>query len=193
MPLRLPTLPSAAALLALLVPLPATQAQAPASVPAWFADEVAWRVTGDSVRWEADNRTWRSADEPFEAYGLRFWPTLGGRGMRGVLFGIRDGKETRPFSEFRLFWHPGRQQVVVLQWDGWGGYAEGTLRGPVDGVTRLEQANWSASGQETRSAHDSRREGATQVDQQLAWVDGAWSPGRSYTWSRRPVPVPAAP
>lgn len=163
----------------------------PADVPAWFDDEVRWRVTGDSVRWEADNRQWQSADEPFEAYGMRFWRTLDRKGIRGVLFGIRDGVETRPFSEFRLFWHPGRQQVAVMQWDAWGGHGEGVLKQPADGVTRLEQVMWRPGGSEVRTAHDSRREGTAQVDQQLSWSEGSWSPGRTYTWTRQAVSAPA--
>jgi len=165
-------------------------AQAPPPLPLWFSEELRQRVTGDSIAWVTDNRQWTSAQEPAQAYGMRWWATPGGRGMRGVLFAIVDGRESAPIWEFRTFWHPGRQAVMVVQYNGWGGYAEGVLKpSGTRAQLLLEQESWDAGGTRVLARHESEYVDGRQVDTQFTMVEGRWERGRQYVWEKRSLPL----
>lgn len=166
---------------------PATVDASGVPIPAWFQAELRALVTGDSMRLVADNRQWKSGEDPNDAYGQRYWTLVGGKAVRGVMFGIEGGKEGRPFVYFLVSWHPDGR-AMVQQWDAWGGYAEGELRAPVDGVSRLEQKAWGPDGALQLRAHDSSWESGRHVTVQIGWENGAWVKGRQYVWAKQPTP-----
>lgn len=161
------------------------EAQALPPLPAWYLEELDARSTGDSVMWVADNSAWKSEQEPFEAYGMRFWPTRDGRGLRGVLFGILNGQPMRVFTEFRVFWHPGQAgEARILSWNMWGGVGEGVMRPGESGSLLLESKDFSYDGSFQMTRHATTRSPGTQVDQQQSLSNGQWVDGRRYIWKR---------
>ncbi|MEZ5916240.1 MAG: hypothetical protein R3C40_01475 [Parvularculaceae bacterium] len=85
-----------------------------AKPPQWFPGRDIGN-DADGGRWIADNKVYKNDNETFDAYGIEWVSGFNGATMTGRLFGIRDGKETSNFWEFRQYWHPGRKQGVLEQ------------------------------------------------------------------------------
>lgn len=191
-PPRFASSPRLLALLLGLAPVPAAlAAQAPEGAPAWLTEQMTTMVTGDSLRWLTDNCRWQGPDEPFSAYGTRFWWGPGRLSLRGVLFAIRDGRETQPIWSFSLFWHPGERKVLLTQVGFHGVYGAGEMRRRPDGSFETTQLFWSPDGTRSEIRHEDRFEGGTRhIGQSANLVNGEWKPGRSYTWIKEPSPDP---
>jgi hypothetical protein len=107
--------------------------------------------------------------------------------MTGRLFGIADGEVSVDYWEFREYWHPGREEVVVEQF-GWGGVVGiGTMW--LEGEQTVSEQEFIApDGRRWRAGHRSRFEGASiYVTDSFDIKDGIWTERRSYTWSRTNV------
>ena len=171
------------------VPVPAPAAE---QAPAWFREHMRFMTRG-SGRFVADNAAYRSADEPFDAYGTEWSYGLGEQSLVGRLFGLLEEQERGTFWEFRVYWDPAAGQVRMLQFgldgtvgDGWlaprGGpgelAAEQTFTGP-DGSAREVRHESSDAGERHTTASLSRIAGAG--------VEGEWQADREYVWVRQPA------
>jgi hypothetical protein len=152
--------------------------------PAWLRSHMEMMVA-DSGLWVADNSAWKSADEPFEAYAMQWQWGIGRQSIVGRLFGLRGGKASRDFWEFRLYWHPGRGEAVPTQFGGDGTYGQGTLTQDSDGNLVILQEFVAPDGSVSRSRHVERHVGAERIATQYSWSGTEWVAGRSYTWKRR--------
>jgi len=163
----------------------AQDSETPTAAPEWFIREIA-TLTAGSGRWIADNSEYKSEQEPFEAYGTEWVASFDGTTMTGRLFGIKDGKETVNFWEFRQYWHPGRGEAVVEQF-GWGGtVGVGTAWKDGD-ETRSDQSFFTPGGGVSRTGHVSRfSDDDTHVTESFDIADDVWTARRSYTWHRAP-------
>jgi hypothetical protein len=161
-------------------------AQEPA-VPQWFADHIAF-MTQKSGRWITDNSAHKSKNEPFDAYGTEWKKGLGGKSMKGRLFGLRDDKEAGTFWEFLVYWHPGDKEVRVLQLGGNGVVGAGTMTSPEKGKTSLEQEFFNPDGSSIRVGHESEEGGdGVNVTRSInITADGTRQVQRTYTWRVQP-------
>ncbi len=176
-------------LLALAVRPGSLAAQSDDGPPAWMKEHMAAMVTGDSLRWLTDNRQWQNSDEPFSDYGTRFYWGPNRLSIRGVLFGIHEGRETGAMWNYTLWWHPGERKVLLSQVGAGGAYGVGEMRLRPDGVYETVQAFWGPDGTRTETQHEERHPDATtQVGLSSSMVDGEWKPGRTYTWHKVPSP-----
>lgn len=162
-------------------PAAASRSAISQAVPDWFQRSIEER-TRDGGVWIADNAAYAEEDGGIEAYGMEWRPGIGGRSMIGRLFSLRDGEETATHWEFRTFWHPVEQTVMVYQFGADGTVGWGPLTPGADGGDILEQTFAAPDGTTFRVRHESRTEGDRQVGRSLNWVDGEWQPRRSYTW-----------
>jgi hypothetical protein len=160
-----------------------TTAAAAAPPPDWFLEEIK-ALSGGTGRWIADNSAYKSADEPFEAYGLEWRAGFDGVTMTGRLFGLKDGVETPTFWEFRQYWHPGKSGAVLDQF-GWGGVI-GTGAMVREGATTVtDQVFYQPDGSTRREGHRAHfSDSDTHVTQSFDIVGGEWKPRRSYVWKR---------
>ncbi|MEZ5896037.1 MAG: hypothetical protein R3C51_06490 [Parvularculaceae bacterium] len=160
-------------------------AEESAKPPQWFLDEIS-AMTADGGRWIADNKVYKNDNETFDAYGIEWVSGFNGATMTGRLFGIRDGKETSNFWEFRQYWHPGRKQGVLEQF-GWGGVVGiGVLTSGEDGETITDQEFFSVDGSLKRVGHISRFTDAnTHEGGSYDIIDGDWIADRQYVWKRQ--------
>lgn len=158
-----------------------------AKPPQWFLDDIS-AITADGGRWVADNSAYKSENEPFDAYGIEWSSGFNGITMSGRLFGIRDGKETANFWEFRQYWHPGRKQGILEQF-GWGGMVGiGVIEPGENGETISAQEFFSADGTRKHAGHKSRFPDAdTHESESFDIVDGEWVARRQYIWKRQTV------
>lgn len=149
-----------------------------------FLEEIAL-LTAGSGRWIADNAEYVSEQEPYDAYGTEWQSSFGGTILSGRLFGVTDGEETGTFWEFRQYWHPGRQVVVVEQFGGASVIGIGTAWVD-DGRTHTLQTFYAGDGStQNQIGHRSHFPDAqTHVTESYDVVDDEWILRRSYTWRR---------
>lgn len=151
--------------------------------PAWYLEEIA-TLTAGSGRWIADNSAFRSEQESYDAYVTEWVAGFGGTTMTGRLFAIQDGTESVDFWEFRQYWHPGLEKVVVEQF-GWGSVVGVGTSWQEDGVTRTLQTFYAADGSSREEGHASYfQDDVTHVTESFDVVGDQWTPRRKYTWRR---------
>ena len=159
----------------------AEQTLAESPPPQWFLEEIRLLTSG-SGRWEADNTAYKDDEEPFDVYVTEWRSSFNGMTMTGRLFGVADGKESPTFWEFRHYWHPARQEVVIEQFGRGGVVGTGTMWR--EGATTVSDQEFSApDGRQWRAGHRSDfPDGATHVTDSFDITDGQWKRRRSYTW-----------
>lgn len=173
------------ALLCIVLASPGALLAAQAGPPAWFKEEMRLLVAGGDA-WIADNSRYQNDQEPWEAYGLRWSYGLGEQSITGRLYGLRGGREEATFWEFRVYWHPGTQQVIMLQIASWGAVGEGPMLAAPDSGTVAEQTFWMPSGAASRVRHESVTNRTTHTTHSFDWTEDGWAPRRSYVWRRVP-------
>ena len=159
----------------------AATAQDAADVPAWAIEDMAATVG----QWVADNAAYRSDDEPFEAYGMTWAWAAGKRSLRGRLYAVQDGQEGPTFWEFRQFWHPGEQRLLVYQFGRDGTVGMGALTRLDDERHELLQTFYRPDGTAFRAGHRTEIRDDEQRGQSYDVADdGTWTERRFYVWRR---------
>lgn len=157
----------------------------PGAAPRWFIEEIE-TLTAGSGHWIADNSEYKSEQEPFDAYGTEWTASFDGTTMTGRLFGVKDGKESANFWEFRQYWHPGRREAVVEQF-GWGGTVGVGTTWPDGDVTKSDQTFFAPDGSTSRTGHVSGfPDRNTHQTDSFDIANDVWTARRSYTWHRAP-------
>lgn len=163
-------------------------AAAAGPAPGWFADHLA-ELTADGGVWIADNAAYRSEQEKAEAYGLQWRYGVGKRSAVGRLYAIIGGQDTGTIWEFRMYWHPGQDQALLLQFGAGGAVLNGPLTVQEDGSDRLQQTFYRPDGSQVEIGHLTRHPapgvhegGSYDID-----AEGNWQARRSYTWHRQPA------
>lgn len=153
--------------------------------PAWFRKHMEY-VTRAGGRWIADNRAYRSENEPFDAYGTEWSWGVGKQSIVGRLFGLRGGEEAGTFWEFRLIWDPGAGRVLAHQFGAQGVVGSGPMERAGPGRTRMDQTFTAPDGTTFRTGHDARETDAdTQRTESFDILDdGTWKTRRAYVWKR---------
>jgi hypothetical protein len=165
----------------------------PAPPPEWFVAHMAFMTQG-SGRWITDNAPWLSEQEPWEAYGTEWKYGIGKASLTGRLFGLKDGKETGTFWEFRTWWHPGEKEVKAFQIGGGGAVALGTMLSTGPGISRATQTFFAPNGSSWSVGHDQTDSGTSHTTQ--SWnvaADGTWTKQRLYVWHLEQAPEKKAP
>ena len=150
-------------------------------MPGWAREHLA-ALTRGSGRWVASNARYASESETADAYGLEWEWAIGRQGVKGRLFGLRDGEEIGTYWELRTFWHPAERRLVAEQFGAGGRFGHGTIRPTGDREVEVEQTFYAADGSASRLLHRSTDRGTSKVDRSFDWQDGAWQPRRQYTW-----------
>lgn len=150
--------------------------------PAWVLEEMR-RTEG---RWIADNSAHKSDDEPYDAYGLEWRSATAGRTLIGRLFAIQDGEELGTLWEYRMFWHPERGSLWLIQFGTDGTVGEGEIERTGPDSTEVDQTFYSPGGTTWRSGHRDRKGEDRKVIQSFAIdADGSWKLQREYTWVKQ--------
>lgn len=168
---------------------PKAAAGSSSSIPQWALDYFKFRTAGTG-RWLADNAKYKGANEPFDEYVTEWTWSAGKQSIKGRLFGLTDKKESAPFFEFRMHWHPGDRKVITQAFGAGGSYALGELKqGDSKSEVRIEHTVYLPDG-------SSFREWVKEIDsadqfqtEDFRWKDGKWQPLRSYVWQRVPTRI----
>lgn len=150
-------------------------------IPAWVLDHLAQQVG----RWVTDNAAYKGDQEPFDAYGLEWAWGLGEQSITGRLFGIQAGEEAGTFWEFRVFWHPGEQQLKLYQYGGNGAVGIGSIQRTGEHKTEALQTFFGPDGSSSQIGHrEEIIDGAQHSQSFNIGEDGSWTINRSYVWHR---------
>lgn len=162
---------------------PQLKLAAAGSAPEWYLQGIA-TLTAGSGRWVTDNARYKSDEESTDEYVTEWKASFGGTTMTGRLYGITDGEESVDYWEFREYWHPGRQEVVMEQF-GWNGVVGIGTSWREGNVTVSDQEFMSADGKQWRAGHRGHfPDENTHVTDSFDINDGEWTERRSYTWKR---------
>lgn len=145
-----------------------------------------WEIlTSDGGTWIADNSLYKNENEPADAYGITWTYSLGKTSVNGRLFGLKDGKETGTYWEFRMYYHPAEKKLMYQQF-GWGG-ALGTAEMKLLDETHSEDVAtiYNPDGSSTQIKHESEIKNDIQYSQSYQWMDNAWQKQRYYEWKKK--------
>jgi hypothetical protein len=164
---------------------------APRQLPTWAQQD--WEYwTHGSGRWVADNKAYRSENEPFDTYGMEWEWGLGKKTLRGRLFALKGGEEVRTLWQFLSYWHPGEERLVVNQWGGDGTFGTGTQRRTDENATESLERFFAPDGGSFRAGHRTRKlTGEAHVQSYDIAADDVWEERRAYVWKRVEAPPSA--
>ncbi len=144
------------------------------------------QLTKDGGSWVADNSAYKSDNEPFESYGLTWTWGFAKKSVNGTLYGIRDGKKTGTFFEFKMFYHPKENKVIYYQFgtDGTVGEGEVKLTG---GQSEILTSFYSPGGGTYKQRHEEVVKNGERHSQDYTLTQaGTWEKGRTYIWKLKP-------
>lgn len=151
-------------------------------IPAWAMDHMT-RMIG---RWVTSNAAYQSEEEPYDAYGMEWAWGLGQQSMTGRLFGLQEGKEVGTFWEFRVFWHPGEQQLKMMQFGGNGTVGVGSIEDRGEHKTEALQTFYAPDGSASRIGHrEELMDGERHAHSFDVDENGVWTARRSYVWQKK--------
>jgi hypothetical protein len=175
-------LPTASTVAPASLQSPAARPETQQAKPAWVASHMDAMIG----TWIADNAAYRSAQEPFDAFGIDWTWGIAKQSIVGRLYGLRSGKEIATFWEFREFWHPGEGQLLATQFGVDGTYGVGPHHRKPDGTMEMLQVFHGPTGPATRVGHRSELKGNEQFTHSFdVAADGTWKPRRTYVWRRK--------
>ncbi len=152
--------------------------------PGWFRAHLEYMTAGDGT-WIADNSTYKSSNEPVDAYEVIFVWGAGKQSVQGSMRAVTGDKRSSVIWDFRAFWDPGTKKAMLQQWSSWGSYGAGETSSVSPTKLRSEQNFNAPDGSRSRSAHDWTLDSAFQhTTMSYAFEEGAWKEGRSYIWKR---------
>ena len=175
----------------LLVILPAHSASAqqplPNAPPAWFVDDVLFQTAG-SGRWQTDNSSYKSEQEPWDFYQMQWTAGPDNTSMAGEMSALKDGVKSKgEFWHFSQYWDPAQKQAVVLQ-NGWGVFGSGPLTpNGADNELEMTQTFTRFDGNSNLQGHRVKRVSETSYEtwSYLIDEDGKKIDGRHYVWLRK--------
>ncbi len=135
-----------------------------------------------NVVWITSNEDYMEEDGGTEAYGMELRLLPDGMTASGCMWGESQAGGEQVFWRFFQGWDPARGAGFIYQSHPQGLVAFGYLedRGPYE--PELTQHLMSPDGTITRNGHFETWDGERRVSRSVNWIDGAWAPGRSYTW-----------
>lgn len=137
--------------------------------------------------WVADNSRHRSDADTMDAYGIEWTWGLNRKSIVGRLYGIKAGKDTGTFWEFREFWHPGERTAIAMQFARDGTYGVGPHQVNTDGTSEMLQVFYDPVQRTiTKTGHRGKLTRDVHTTTSFA-VDGkgVWKERRSYVWRRQ--------
>ena len=152
-------------------------------IPDWYLQE----IQSEAGTWIADNRKYKSDQEPFEYYVIEWEYGINKKSLIGKMYGLRNGENSEPFWEFRKYWDGEKKIPIVMQFGGDGTIGIGELKRKNEKETELLQVFTSPTGSQYRVGHRtlvidslSHVGSSFSVNEQNEWVEN-----RSYTWTKK--------
>lgn len=156
-------------------------ANAQQSIPDWVRNDWDQR-TQKTGTWIADNTPHQSAEEPFEAFGMKWSYAPGKQYMKGQLFAVKDGVHTSPMWVFTEYWDAVDQELKVIQIGSNGAVGQGTIKKESDGRLREQQLFHAPQGLTFETGHLVWIENGVQHTESFVIKNGEWKKNRYYQW-----------
>ena len=152
-------------------------------LPQWFTDNMEASVG----EWVTSNEQYKSDQEPFDQYGMKWEWGIGRKSIKGTLYGIVSGQPSAPFWEFRQYWDPQTQQGYVMQFGGNGMVGKGPIVMKADPhTTEMLQTYFQPDGTPSQHGHTAvLKEGKLNITSYHIDDDGSWRVNRNYVWQKK--------
>ena len=139
-------------------------------------------LTQSGGNWVADNAAYKNDNEPFEAYGLTWTWGFAKKSVNGTLYGIRDGKKTGTFYEFKMFYHPKENKTIYYQFGTDGTVGEGEVK-IFGAMSEILTTFYMPGGDSYKQRHEEEKKNGQRHSQDFNLKnDGTWEKGRTYVW-----------
>lgn len=153
-------------------------------MPKWLLEDWENR-TKDKGIWIADNAAYKSEQEPFDAYGLKWELGLGGKHLKGRLYCIKAGNDIGTVWQFTEYWNPEKGKVEIMQIGSDGTLGQGEIWLEKSGKQKEQQIFTSPGGSTFEVGHLAWMENDEQHTQSYNIIDGEWQKRRYYIWKRK--------
>ncbi|MCB0496187.1 MAG: hypothetical protein KDC79_08625 [Cyclobacteriaceae bacterium] len=158
----------------------------PSDIPDWLLKEWESR-TQDSGLWIADNSKYKSENEPYDAYGMKWEYGIGKKVVKGRLFVIKEGKDIGTLWEFLLFWDPAEKKAIIQQFGSDGTFGSGEISLESQHMSKSLQTFSSPAGIQFKTGHKSDYSNQEYIKTTSYSIleDGSWSENRVYYWKSK--------
>jgi hypothetical protein len=150
-------------------------------IPDWVKEHWEER-TKDGGIWIADNSSYRSEAERFDAYGLHWQYGLGDNHLKGRLYCVIEGKDVATVWNFTEFWDPVSGKLKVIQIGSDGTIGKGEIWRSEDGKLKEHQVYTTPGGGQFESGHLTWMDGKSQHTQSYSIQGDEWTKQRFYVW-----------
>ncbi len=162
----------------------AAPALAQDELPSWWQDHV-YFMSHEGGTWRAANRDVTEDPRSPDHFEMVWTRVNDGYGLRGRLYGLRDGENVGEYWTFAEFWHPGEARAILEQWSARGAYGIGELGSVGEHRYELAQTFWTRAGQASQSGHRTFEDGDTyNTDTFAIDGDGNWEQSGGLVWTR---------
>ena len=156
-------------------------------IPKWLLEDWAERANNNGI-WITDNTSYKSDNEPYDAYGLKWEYGLGKKHLKGRLYCIKDGKDAGTVWQFTEYWNPSTAEVHIVQIGNDGTVGQGSLWQEKDGSKKEQQTFVSPGGGSFETRHHAWMENGEKHTESYNIVDGEWVKRRFYVWKQKEEP-----
>ena len=162
----------------------ATSSTIKQEIPDWV-QQIWHQHTQGSGIWITDNSSYRSDQEPYDAYGMQWEWGIGKSSIKGRLYCIRDGMDVGTVWQFLNFWDPESQSEQMIQIGSNGTVGKGNFSLQANGSTKSVEHFITPDGNSFEAGHHSWFEEGQFHTQSYDIRKGQWTKRRKYVWKRQ--------
>lgn len=134
-----------------------------------------------------DGGRWTSTDNggQYDSWEMTFSWGLGKKSVDASLNAIKDRKNLGSLWKYKMFYHPGTNEVVLEQWSSDGSYGVGTLIVKGNGQSENTSTFYFLNDTQFKIKHEQNIEGDIKYSKVFIQDEnGEWKKDRVYTWKR---------
>ena len=152
--------------------------QATIQIPDWVKTEFN-QLTRNQGIWRCENNKYKSKNEPYDAYALKWTYVIGKHAITGEMVVIKDQKVLGKLWQFHMYWDPLKKQLITTQFgsDGTTGIGYQTKKS-----NRVAQKFFNPDGSTYEVGHESKFDEKGHHTTSFTIINSVWQKRRYYLW-----------